>query len=371
MVTLAIKDQEKRLVIDKLILSNSANEFLDLSLLFTSLTITESIDNRFYMAEIVLNSEYELREKMVLKGDEFLKVSWTTDDDLFRKRVNEFKLLRIDGQKDERENLMEKIILTFIDSRYIDLIKKNEYEIFTNTKPHTIITTMLDKYDIDIDIEDFGSEIAYYWMNDVFKCLDQVRFSTNTPLVIFQQDNDLIGRKWETLFKQDAALFNVSNINAEVVKEDIYYRLKDISHEDIIDLGDFFEDEVGNKLFVRDYWNKSFTYSNKTLNSNSIITSKKKFETNYTPKVRVNFPDYKFVEDYLLNDYIEAIIPYGNSSLYVGMAIELDIPSKFDKNDTSINSGKYLIYTLTHKFDRNLNYSQEVTLIKKDLFKSI
>ena len=371
MPTLTIKDEKKQLRLDRILLVSDDDTFIDLSLLFTDLVITESIENKFMMGEITLNSEYDIRESSKMLGKSKIKIVWSTGTE-YETRSHTFTVLDIPMQADLTENVMETMTISFVDERYFKILKNEPYEIFTEETAANILTTMLANVDITANIEATTELMEYYWMQPMMKSINQVRFANNPPLVLFQQNNAFIGRTWETLFNNNSPLeFEIVNPNRENKTNDRMFLLRNMEFKDIVDAENLYDGGLGNKLLVRDIWNKTFTSEDKKLEDSSIVTSKQKSFTDGIIRDRVLFPNYKYIEDYILTDYLEADIAHGISSLFVGNVISIDIPSKKFKNATSVKSGNYLIYELTHRFDRNLNYSQEVVLIKKELFKSL
>ena len=371
MPTLSIKDEQKQLRIDRILLISDDDTFIDLSLLFTDIIITESMENKFMMGEITLNSEYDIRESSKMLGKSKIKIVWTTGTE-YATRSHTFTILDIPHQADIKENVLESLTISFVDERYFKILKNEPYEIYTEKTASEILTEMLAEVDITADIETTTTQMEYYWMQPMMDCINQVRFANDPPLVLFQQNTAFIGRTWTTLFENSSPLeFELTNPNMENKTNNKLFLLRNLEFKDIADAESLYDGGLGNKLLTRDIWNKTFSSTDKKLEDSSIVGSKPKSFVTGTIRDRILFPNYKYIEDYILTDYIEADIAHGISSLHVGMMITIDIPSKKFKNRTSVKSGDYLIYELTHRFDRNLNYTQEVVLIKKELFKSL
>ena len=367
----AIQDREKSLQLKSVKLINqNTDEFVDLIRFFVEIRITESVENKFTTGSIMFNSEYDIRELLQMDGTEKIKIIWTTGDD-FEERNHTFRLLSIFSQEELKENLIETVTINFVDERYLTLLSNEPYNVFNDSSASQIISEMFGELNIDVDIETTTEKFNYYWLKPFIESLNEVRLANSDPLLVFQQNKKIIGRTYKKLFEQTPLELEYININEKNKENKIRNRIvKDISSLNIIDMEDLHDNGYGNKLLVRDYSNKSFTYINKSLEDSSLLSGTKlKFNVSGNIRERIDFPNYQFVEDYILTDFIEATMPFAISNLYAGVLVTIEIPSKYDENDTSLRSGNYLIHTITHKIDRSLSYTQELTLIKKQLFK--
>jgi hypothetical protein len=365
----------KKLEIKTILLINpETKKHIDLIKLFSSFEINESIENKFFTGSIIVNTEYDLREYIEMSGKEEIRIAWSSGDDFYM-RDHTFKILNIVQQEEAQENVLETIKIEFVDERYLTMISNEPYNIFSGETASSILTTMFDELSITTNIESTTETFSYYWMKEFNQCLNEVRLANSDPLLVFQQNQGIIGKKISTLFNQTAIKFEFGILADKDKRRQLRYNLvKDVSSYNLIDNEDLSDNGYGNKLLVRDYWNKSFIFEDKKLDESSLLTGTNlKFDTTGEGVLRnrVNFPDYHFIEDYILTDYVEASLSSPVSTLTVGLLMNIEIPSKYDPNDSSIRSGDYLIYEITHKIDRNFDYSQHVTLIKKELYKSI
>jgi hypothetical protein len=371
MPALSIKDQQKQLTIYKLELINSDSEALDITLLFQSISLTESISNNFVALDINILTEYDIKEFMKMKGEEYLRIIWDSGDN---SEIRDYTLRILDypTQTDVNENILESVFFKCVDERFITLLSESQkYEIYSETLPSVILADMMDKYDIDLDIVASTSEspVTYYWMKDVFEAINDIRYATPDPFIIYQSGKKLIARTYNQLFADNRERFKLHIKNTNIENNEFATRIYNIQFSDLYDAFDIAEDGSGVIIRNKDLFNDVYSETEKLLTQQ--ITKRRKFEPFSNAKYKVNFPNYKYIEDYYLTGFMNADIQYGYSNLKLGMLTNINIPSKLSKESANILSGDWLIYEITHTFDRNLNYKQTLRLINKYLFKQI
>ena len=379
MVKPNIRSGLNNLNIKNIDLINYNNKTLDITDTFIRIDITENLFTNFVSGSIIINDELNLRVSFPLIGNEKLRVRWQSSKNS-TVRSYTFVITDIEYIKDVQEGIIEQMKLNFIDERYVTLISKPYYGFLEDQSLSTIVNNITKDYDVDITV-DVETEIQNETINynilhgSSVKALRNLRYKFSKPIVFYQQNDSLIMTTYDKLFQQTPIKCNVE-IQMEEMNTDKSLKpnnFKKFAKEDIYDIIDLnlkgikgYNNFVFNP-FTDEFSNVEYKLSDYTGSTNA----KYDFTSENFLNVRLNM-DSRYIENYLLTDFMSSVMPYGSSDFKVGDLISVILRSNTEKSNISTYSGNALIVSLTHSIWRqSLEYKQEYTLIKREMFRSI
>jgi len=364
--------RENQLDIQLIELIPSSGQPLNITYLMVELSIVESIDNFFISGSLSIRDENNLREDLPFIGDEYIRIIWAS----YPGSDTRNHLFRVEGIASidyELEQVSEALSIRFVHNDYIKLIDNSKTVFYENKNNNFIINDLHKTSGMDLSINSSSSsenisisKIETSWM----EFIDKLRFRTSTPFTFFQRNNEIWFKSWEDLWSQSEVLNLETKIYSNNLTNDNRILVDNISKSDVINVPDIiFDDLNGNKYQEFDYYNKTFNIND--LDRTGIYSKKQKNRISVNKNFPMTDKNSKFIEDYILMDSLTLTLPYGDTDVLVGSKVNINFLKDRDIKDPDIYSGNWIIYEVTSVMDAYLNYTQDLVLVRPQLFTEI
>jgi len=338
--------------IKEIVLITDSEEY-DLTLAFIEISIIESIRNVFYTGEIVFNDQYNFRETVPFKGNEKIRISWKTSlsNDF---RTNTFILKSIPSIQ-QKTNAVDMNHFQLVDERYKKMLSSQYYGSYSNKTLNTIVTDICKHHKVKITTGLDLSGITFFnTFKNSLKAIEYLRKLNNKPYVFFQQNQSIIFKSYEELFKQDTELEFIT-----IPKRNDTKLIENWNKNDLFDLTDVYvKGENGYKKFNSDTFAGTSSVADVELSNAKFV-----FDDNFL-NVRLN-DNSSYIEKNYFNDYLQFKKTNPDSDVMVGKIADIKMWIDIQAKEISKYSGKWLITDVIHKITSDLKYEQNLICIKE------
>lgn len=358
------------------LVSYDKKEKINITKLIRNISITESLHNVFIHGYIEIEDENDLYEQFIKTCREYVFISWKSHEDNTL-RSYYFRIDSIPEILRVREGIIDGFKIKFTHEDYFKLIEGRYNKSYIEKTQKEILEDIfkekkISNYEINTTNETYT---LYNFQNNCFGFIDDVvRYKGSVPYVLYQKDAVLRYETWKDIFSQNEAKI----LNVETSKKDsdtMEMMISNVIKKDIIDNSEIqITGMNGNVLFEHDIWNNEFTLTDNNItdffNTFKGQTIHEKFKVSELKNNVVRNNNSKFIEDYIVTNFINARLNYGNSDLFVGDLCVIKIMRNSDTKEYSKYSGVWSIYEIEHFIDENFRYTQNIILVKLSFFKN-
>lgn len=375
-MSIQINNIQNQLIIEKIELIDTNNMTLEITKMFKSLNIVESMSDIFYRGRIIINDERNLVEAFPINGLQKIRIAWrSTQKSIPRNYI--FHIIGVETITRVREPILDEVIIDFAHEDYYNMIYGLYNKSYIDKTNGYIVSDILSSSKVkltpDVEIDTTQLTLHNVFPSKLSFINDVVRFRTDIPYVLFQRHNKIMFKSWKTLFNQTNKIqLNTRSIESENPTSNL--SIKNLIKSDVLNVPDIVLDGIGGyRRFEYDIWNNNYevndveltTYFNK-FSSNS-IKPKITYGTDHNNiKLEINS---KFIEDYIKMNFVTCTIPYADSGLFVGDIVTIPLQTGQDKIEFSKYSGDFVVYRIEHKIGSDMSYSIDLVLVKNFYFK--
>jgi len=345
--------------LNNLTIQHGTNKPLDIKNFFRGMTISENIGNKFTICTVDIVDQYNLTETLPCDGNEIIRISWDAGNYTTVRDLN-FFLNSI--PKISKGNQQEIMSLKGISELFIPFIEKVNFRSYQNSiTPSSMMTNLFNHYGISLTIEDTQTETKTYLPHrkDVIDTIDDIRFLSDSPGVLFQRDNAMVYSSYENLLAQ-SEYYILTNKSMTTGQTSFANSIKKI------DLGDVMNRKIASERGMHGYTYFDIDIFEDQFNRTAISNSIPEFTFSNESENIMTLKSSSNVEDYIMSNYITAEMQIPISTPILGKLANLKLKkTEIDKRDFSSYSGIYLIYGVLHMIDENLNYKQKIQFVRK------
>ena len=366
-----VKNNISHLQIQTLEFIGSDNKIINILNWFKNIDIIEELNSMFTRGRMILSDVVNLREFYPMTGNEKVHIIWRSGKDS-KTRDYTFRIVSIPRIETDTEGLSTMNTWDLVDDRYITLLKKRYTSSHIDKTMTQIITDFKQHFSLDVTLDVpsnlSSSTISYLNLHGSgIKMINDLRYYLVEPLCFYQKENDLIFSSYSQLFKQSTKYVLTSSAISTTTgdKTDVINSVSNIVKNDIFSVDELYADgSIGYKHNNFDLWNKTSSYDDNKLKDTYSSGLKFDLDDSDLKHIRHNKTS-KYLEDYLLSDFVSCRLNYGLSDLFVGKLVELPMYGRTDSKQVSVYSGTHLISSVQHTFMEGFKYDQSITLIRE------
>jgi len=365
-----VENQQGNLRLRKIELINYENKYLNIQNLFREIEIIESIGSIWLYGELTIEEQFNYRENFPFIGKEKLHIVWDTGEETTIRDFT-FIITAIPNISETKTNEIYKYKLEFIHEDFANFLEAETYKkSFENKTNSYMLETLFSNYNIITENKVLNDTDTYSYIAnsyDIIETIEEIEYLSDDPKFIFQRGNNYLIYNIESLFAQQYVK-KLSNVSIITEGDGNRNSIRGISKIEPMMRKDFYEDGINGYIhYDIDLFEEKYN-----LNDISLNVTNPKFDFVSSKRNVLTLKSSKFIEDYMLTDAIQAQMQIASSDLQIGDLIQLKyFLGQNDQKNISKYSGFYLLYEIVHKIDVNFNYSMLLTLVRKDMSKSL
>lgn len=354
-----IINQEGTLQIHRILIIDSDGKGVDVKNLIREVQMTDGIVTHFMQGRIVLEDQNNLKEALGMDGTEHVLISWKTDDNA-KMREQEFFIRNLKSISRKKENEIEEFAFEITDVLFEPMMKKYAIQKHWHQKTKTeIFQDITSYYGITFESKSTDTEKIDYLTtsDDIIKIIEEVLMKGKTPHHFYSQDGKMFLDTYDRMFLEPL----VKNLNTNSLEAKDRSAVRDITKMDVYDRKEMFDDGMnGHTLFDFDAFEEDFEKEDVSLNKT------KKFKVESGKQSILLNPSCSYIDDYYLLDFLVLEMVYPDSGFELAEKINMQVKTA-DNQETTFSdySGVYVVFSIKHIFDRNLKYTQILSVIKE------
>ena len=228
--------QSKTCIINKVNIKRADNQVLNILGLIRGFTISETMLDIFTTGRVLIEDQHNIREKLPIKGDERIEISWMSIDKK-KPRTQTFMIASIEQISTLEENKLRQFSINLVDENYLSFIEKEYYVSWNDKTNSQMITDLLSYHGLSskLIVKDSSPEILSY-LNTSFSSLrviEEIEHLTEEPFVFYQRDNSFEFNSFKTiLLGKQVKKLTTKNITVE---QENVSAVKRVANIDVID----------------------------------------------------------------------------------------------------------------------------------------
>ena len=184
----SLNNKSNNFILQRLVITdNSGTKGIDVKNLMRELVVTENIGSHFAQGRLVFEDQNNIRERLALKGDEKIFVSWKTGT-TSTPRDQLFLIKNIKAITQTKENEIEEFAIEIIDSSFepfmtMPAIQKD----WTDKTKNQIFADISNYYGVAIHLQSASVERISYLAtsDDILQMIEEICYKGTTPHVLY------------------------------------------------------------------------------------------------------------------------------------------------------------------------------------------